>query len=95
MTIKNGVVQKGGIIFAKDVAEAVFKKIAKESKKIRLKGKKIRVIINQADNLEEAEKLKKLLKKEIGAEVSFISEAPALLGAVAGPGTLISAWMPL
>jgi len=95
MTIKNGVVQKGGIIFAKDVAEAVFKKIAKESKKVRLQGKRIRVVINQADNLEEAEKLKKLLKKEIGAEVSFISEAPALLGAVAGPGTLISAWMPL
>ncbi len=90
---KGGVLQKGGIVLAKDEAEAIFKKIAKESKKIR-KRKKIRVVINHADNLEGAKKLKNLLKK-IGVEVSFISEAPLLICAVTGPGTLILGWQPI
>ncbi len=95
MKFKDGILGKGGIIFARDMTEALFKKIVQDSKKIRKEGKKIRAIINQADNLEGAEKLKTLLKKELGAEVCFISEAPMLIGAVTGPGTLIAAWMPL
>jgi DegV family protein with EDD domain len=95
MEIKNGVFGRGGIIFAKDMSEALFKKIVKESKKIRAKGKKIRVIINQADNLEGAEKLKTLLKKEFGVEVSFISEGPPIICAALGPGSLIVAWQPI
>jgi DegV family protein with EDD domain len=93
MKIRDGMLQKGGIVWAQDAAEVIFKKIAKESKKIRAQGKKIRVIINQADNLEGAEKLKKMLKKEIGAEVSFISEGPPIICATTGPGTLIAGWM--
>jgi len=93
MKIRNGMVQKGGIVWAQDAAEALFKKIAKESKKVRVQGKKIRVIINQADNLEGAEKLKKMLKKEIRAEVSFISDGPPIICAATGPGTLLAAWM--
>jgi DegV family protein with EDD domain len=93
MKIRNGMVQKGGIVWAQDAAEAFFKKIAKESKKVRAQGKKIRVVINQADNLEGAEKLKKMLKKEIRAEVSFISEGPPIICAATGPGTLLAAWM--
>jgi DegV family protein with EDD domain len=90
--IKEGALIKGGIIFAKDEVEALFKKILKESKKERKLGKKIRVIINHADNLEGAEKLKALLKKEIDVEISFISEAPLLITATTGPGTLIVGW---
>ena len=94
MKLKDGTLGKGGIVFAQDMAEALFKKIAKDSKKIRKEGKKIRVIINQADNLEGAEKLRQMLK-EIKAEVPFISEAPMLIGAATGPGTLIVAWQSL
>jgi DegV family protein with EDD domain len=94
MKIKNGILTKGGMVFAKDEPEALFKKIKKESEKDRKSGKKIRVIINHADNLEGAKKLKGLLK-EIGAEVSFISEGPPIICAVTGPGTLISAWQPI
>jgi DegV family protein with EDD domain len=94
MKIKDGILTKGGMVFAKDEPEALFKKIKKESEKERKMGKKIRVIINHADNLAGAEKLKGLLK-EIGAEVSFISEGPPILCAVTGPGTLISAWQPI
>jgi DegV family protein with EDD domain len=92
--IKNGSLNKGGVVFAKDEPEALFKKIKKESEKDRKSGKKIRVAINHADNLEGAKKLKSLLK-EIGAEVSFISEGPPIICAVTGPGTLISAWQPI
>ena len=92
--IKNGSLNEGGVVFAKDEPEALFKKIKKESEKDRKSGKKIRVVINYADNLEGAKKLKSLLK-EIGAEVSFISEGPPIICAVTGPGTLISAWQPI
>jgi len=95
MAFKEGVIGKGGIVFAKDVSEALFKKAEKESKKARLEGKKIRAIINHADNLEQAEKLKKLLKDKIGAEVLFISEGPPLICAATGPGTLILGWQPI
>ena len=88
---KDGVLGKGGMIFAKDEPEAIFKKILKTSQKERKLGKKIRVIINHADNLDGATKLKKKLK-EIGAEISFISEGPPIICAVAGPGALFAGW---
>ena len=94
ITIKDGVVTKGGIIFAKDMAEALYKKIVKESQKIRKQGKKIRVIIQQADNPEKAEKLRQSLK-EIKAEVLFISLTSPLMAGHIGPGTLIAAWQPI
>jgi uncharacterized protein len=93
MEVKEGKLEKGGIVFAKDEAEALFKKIKKESEKERKKVKKIRVVINHADNLEGAKKLKERLK-EIGAEVSFISEGAPIFCAVLGPGTLVAAWQP-
>jgi len=94
IAVKDGVVAKGGVIFAKDMAEALFKKISKESQKARKQGKRIRVIIGQADNLEGAEKLRKMLK-EIKAEVPFISLGSPVVCAHAGPGTLIAAWQAL
>jgi DegV family protein with EDD domain len=92
--IKDGILTKGGIVFAKDESETLFKKVKKESEKERKRGKKIRVIINHADNLEGAKKLKDLLK-EIGVEVSFISEGSPIVCAITGPGTLICAWQPI
>jgi len=94
ITNKEGLMTKGGIIFAKNMAEALFKKIAKESEKFRKQGKKIRVIINQADNPEGGEKLRQMLK-EIKAEVPFISLASPVICAHTGPGTLIAAWQPI
>jgi len=94
MKVKDGVLTKGGMAFAKDESEALFKKISKESKKERKLGKKIRVIINHADNLNGAKKLKEFLKG-IGAEISFVSEGPPIICGVTGPGTLIVGWQPI
>lgn len=94
ITIKNGAVAQGGIVFAKDMPEALFKRISKESKGVRNEGKRVRVIIQHADNLEGADKLRQLLK-EIKAEIPFISLASPLMGCHTGPGTLIAAWQPL
>ena len=93
MKIKEGIIVKGGIIFAQDMAEALFKKILKENKKERKDGKTIRVIINHCDNPEAVKKLKKLLKEKISAEVSFTSLTPPILGVATGPGTIFVAWM--
>ena len=89
MILKDGLAQQGGIVLARDMAEAIFKKIKKESQR-----KKIRVIISHADNLEEARKLKTKLK-EIKAEVSYINSASPVICSHTGPGTLIAAWAPL
>jgi len=94
LTIKKGKVVSGGVVFAKDMAEALYKKIAKESEKDRKKGKRIRVIISHADNSEEAERLRKMLK-EIKAEVPFVSLASPVVCSHTGPDTLIAAWQAL
>lgn len=88
---KNGILEKGGIVFAKDESEALFKKFLKESKRERKTRQKIRAVINHADNLEGAKKLKELLKG-LGVEVSFISEGSPVICAATGPGTLILGW---
>jgi len=95
LKLKDGLIQKGGFVFAKDMVEALFKKIFKESEKYRKEGKKIRVFIAHADNLSQAEKLKKMLKENIKAEIPFIILGPPLICAGAGPGTLIVGWMPI
>ena len=62
-----GEMRNGKIVHIENVkntefAEAIFRKIEKNSKKEIKNGKRIRAVIAHGDNLEEAEKLKKLLK---------------------------------
>ncbi len=92
--LKQGEIKPMGIVRAKDLSEGLFKQIEKDSKKIRKKGKKIRVVITHCDNLEDAKKLKEMVK-EIKAEVSFTNLTGSVIGAHVGPGSLIAAWCPL
>lgn len=94
MTIKKGRAEKEGAVHAKDAAEALFKKISKETKNARRKGARIRVVISHADNPDAAESLRKMLK-EIKAEVPFVSLASPAVCINAGPGALIVAWQAL
>lgn len=91
--MKEGKLIRGGIVFAKDMAEALLKVAEKDSKKVRKEVKQIRAVIGHADNLEQANKLKKMLKEKIHAEVSFIGIGPAVVCVGAGPGTLLLGWM--
>jgi DegV family protein with EDD domain len=95
MELKDGLFVKGGMIFAKDSSETLFKKILKESKKIRGENKRIRIVIGHADNPEAAEKLKEMLKEKIGAEISFVTLGPPIICAGLGPGTLLVGWTPI
>ncbi len=93
MKIKDGILVKGGVlIFTKDTSEALFKAIEKESRKIRNKGKKIRVVIAHADNPEGAEKLKNMLKEKMNAEIAFTNLVCTLVGSRLGPGSLLAGW---
>ncbi len=93
MEIKDGLVSKGGMMFASSSGETLFKKVFKESKKVRQEGRRIRVVIGHADKPEEAKNLKKLLKLEINVEVPFVALGPTVVCAAAGPGTLIVGWV--
>lgn len=93
--LKNGKLVKIGFRFGvKEIPEAIFREIESKSKKIRERGKRIRVVITHADNLIEAKKLKEKLKG-IGVEISFINLTSPVIGVHIGPGSLIAAWMPL
>jgi hypothetical protein len=94
MTIKKGKIVREGTVYVKDTAEALFKKISKETKNARKKGLRIRVVISHADNPEGAESLRKMLK-EIKAEVPFVVLASPAVCVNVGPGALIAAWQAL
>lgn len=93
MKIKDGSLEKGGIVFAQDSVEAIFKKIAIDTKKERTKGKKIRTVINCGNNPQKAEKLKKMLK-DLEIEVSFISPGPEFFSTLESD-YLIAGWQPI
>lgn len=80
--IKNGKLKIAGVTFAKDEAEAIFKKVKKIVNK-----KKIRAVIHHYQNFEQAKKLEKILKSR-EVEVSFISEIVAN-GDLVGKGSLM------
>jgi len=89
LSLKDGLVKRGRIILAMGVAEALFKDISRGSR-----GKKIRVVISHADNLEEAKKLKNFLR-QIKAEVCYINSVPQSVENYTGKGALGVAWLPL
>jgi len=92
ITIKDGALAPGGIVFAKDKVGALSKKVAQDSQAIRAQGKRIRAVISHADDNASAKLLKRELKTKLDAEVSFVALASPALGVHGGPGTLMCAW---
>lgn len=93
-----GEMRKGKIIHIENVknaefAEAIFRKIEKNSKKEIVNGKRIRAVIAHGDNLEEAEKLKKLLKGIKKTDVSFINITDPVTSINACPQSLLVGWI--
>jgi DegV family protein with EDD domain len=90
--IKDGKIEKTGFSTgAKEMSEAIFKKIITETKKSRKENKNIRTVITHCDNLKEAQKLKEMLRQE-NFEVSFVNLTDSIIGVHVGPGALIAAW---
>ena len=78
---------------AKDIAEALFNQFEDLNKESLKEGKKYRVAISHADNIEGALKLKKLFEDSYKEQVKvdFISMTGIFIGAHVGPGTLMCA----
>ncbi|MFA5169473.1 MAG: DegV family protein [Candidatus Paceibacterota bacterium] len=92
--MKDGKVKPANLsINAKDIAEALLKHFEEVTKKAMQEGKKYRVAISHADNIEKANELKSLLLNRFGdkIKVDFISMTGPFIGAHVGPGTLMCA----
>lgn len=75
---------------AKDTANALFKQLEETIKKPLAEGKKCRVAISHADNLEQAQRLRSLIEEKYPqVKFEFISVTSTVIGAHVGPGTLI------
>jgi DegV family protein with EDD domain len=92
--MKDGEVKAANLrMNAKDIAEALLKQFEDVTKKAMQEGKKYRVAISHADNMEKANELKSLLSDKFGdkIKVDFISMTGPFIGAHVGPGTLMCA----
>ncbi|MFH0987659.1 MAG: DegV family protein [Patescibacteria group bacterium] len=92
--LKDGVVTSVALkMRAKDRPTALLRELDKETEEMRKTGKEIKVAITHADNLEEAERLKKMIEKEIEkTEVVFLRPISNVIGVHVGPGSLICSW---
>ena len=92
--IKKGLIKAIGIkAGAKDIPIALFRDFEAKTKKLRNQRKKIRAAITHGDDLEGAQRLKKMIEEELkGVEVAFINLVDNVLGILVGPNALILAW---
>ena len=88
--LKNGKVKIYGVSFGRDIAKILAKEVDKQRG-----GKKLKAAIAHADNLKEAQRLKKELESKPGIEVLFVSSVSAVVGTHTGPGALLVAFHPL
>ena len=91
LTMKDGVVKPSNLkMQAQDTANALFKQLDDVIKKPLAEGKKCRVAISHADNLEQAQRLRDMIEEKYPQiKVEFISITSVVIGSHVGPGTLI------
>jgi DegV family protein with EDD domain len=88
----DGVVKPANVkMNAKDTAEAIFKQFEAVGKKHLRENGKYRIAISHADNLPEAEKLKKIYEEKYPEQVKveMIGMTGIFIGSHVGPGTLM------
>jgi len=92
--MKKGLIKAIGIkAGAKDIPTGLFRDLEAKTKKLRDQRKKIRVAITHGDDLEGAQRLKKMIEEEFkGVEVAFVNLIDNVLGILVGPNALILAW---
>jgi len=88
--LKNGKVKIYGVSFGRNIAKVLAGEVDKQRG-----DKKLKASIAYADNLEEAQRLKKELESKPGIEVLFVSSVSAVVGTHTGPGALLVAFHPV
>lgn len=76
----------------KELSVALFEVFEKTTRNAREAGKKIKIAITHADNMEEVEKLKTMILGLKNTEISFINLLCFPVGGHVGPGTLVLSW---
>jgi len=91
LSVKDGVVKPANLkMQAQDTANALFKQMEEVVKKPLSEGKRCRVGISHADNLEQAQRLRGLIEEKYPQiKIEFISITSMAIGCHVGPGTLI------
>ena len=94
MSFVEGKLKPVGVkVGVKEVSQALFLQFKKENEKINLDGKTIKVAIAHADDMEGAQKLRRLIEENFPqANVLFINMLHNLIGTLAGPDTLALTW---
>ncbi len=92
---KKGLLKPVTIRFgSKDLPTILFNEIKAKTKKLRNKKLKIRVIILHTDAEEAAQRLKKMVEKELeGVNVLFINLVSNIIGNLVGPDSLAIVWV--
>jgi DegV family protein with EDD domain len=95
LAIKEGVITQAGLQNGvKDVVAGLFKQLTEDIDRAGARNKKIKVVITHGDDLESAERLKKMIESEFdNIEVVFINLIDDVVGAVAGPKSLTLGWL--
>lgn len=91
LSVKDGVIKPANLkMQAQDTATALLKQMEDVVKKPLSDGKKCRVGISHADNLEQAQRLRNLIEEKYPQiKIEFISTTSMVIGCHVGPGTLI------
>jgi len=95
LAIKEGVITQAGLQGGvKDVVAGLFKQLTEDIDRAGGRNKKIKTVITHGDDLESAERLKKMIESEFNnIEVVFINLIDDVVGAVAGPKSLTLGWL--
>ena len=76
----------------KELSITLFEEFEKATKKAREAGRKVKVAIAHADNLEQAEKLKDMILKLKNTEIAFINLVCFPVGGHIGPDSMTLSW---
>jgi DegV family protein with EDD domain len=93
--LKKGLLKPITIKFgSKDLPTILFNEIKAKTKKLHNEKQKIRVIILHTDAEEAAQRLKKMIEKELrGVNVLFINLVSNIIGNLVGPDSLAIVWV--
>ncbi len=95
LTFKDGILAPAGLkTGAKDIADGIFKQFESDMKKLSRPDKEIKAIITHGDDTAGAERLKAIIEKDHkNVKIAFINILNNVVGSLAGPNTLVLAWL--